>query len=442
MGNIYFWQALATIAFCCSLRRLAAKFPAAPMIAIDNPVDVGPSVQQLLEEKNSAINDAASKIDNLDRENAGLRAKVGWLQSEIDFLANDRYTLIREKWILENKLGDFNSWPEFRIEYDQLTTEFVAMKRQRAREHILQEQTLQMAREAKAELAATKMAEARRKLAHSKELEQVQQELEQVQQERDNAKEKYENLLATTTAGTTTPAVAATTATTAATATTVIKGNSPGDIALQEENAQLTLTLRSQSSLLSKKSSDLDRMQSLLRTRSNHSALQHKMAALTITSLEESKAKAGARIAELERDLQEANSKAEEMEEMYMAVAVMSEGEGEGGKKEEGKKENEEEGSGGEKEETSWLLKQIVKMSKKGRKKPGSTAGGSEGDGSGSEDEEDEEEDDDDDDDGDNGDDGNDEEDGGNEGEHGQEGEEKSIYDENEELLKEMMGRP
>ena len=243
MGNFYFWQALATIAFFHSLRRLADKFAAAPIIAIDNPVDVGPSVQQLLEEKNSAINDAASKIDNLDRENARLRGKVGWLQSEVDFLANDRYTLIREKWILENQLGDFNSWPEFRIEYDQLTTEFVAMKRQRAREHLLQERTLQIAREVKAELAATKMAEAMRKLAHSK-------ELEQIQQERDNAKEKYENLLATTTAGTTTPAVAATTA--AATATTVTKGNSPGDIALQEENAQLTLTLRSKSSLLSK----------------------------------------------------------------------------------------------------------------------------------------------------------------------------------------------
>ena len=407
MGNFYFWQGLATIAFCHSLRRLVHKFPAAPMIAID----VGPSMQQLLEEKNSAINDAASKIDNLDRENTGLRAKVGRLQSEADFLANDRYTLIREKWILENRLGHFNSWPEFRIEYDQLTTEFVAMKRQRAREHILQEQTLQIAKEAKAELAATKMAGAMRNLAHSK-------ELEQAQQERDNTKEKYENLLATTTAGTTTPAVAATTA---ATVTTVIKGNSPGDIALQEENAQLTPTLRSQSSLLSKKSSDFDRMQSLLRTRSNHSALQLKTAALTITSLEESKAKAEARIAELERDMQEANSKAEEMEEMYMAVAFMDEGEGEGEKEEEEEKnEYEEEGNGGEKEETSWLLRQIFKMSKKGRKKPGSTAGGSDGDGSGSEDEEDEEnEDDDDGDNGDNGDDDNDEEGGGNEREHG-----------------------
>ena len=308
------------------------------MIAIDCSVDVGPSMQQLLEEKITARSDAASKIDNLDRENAGLRAKVGRLESEVDFLSNDRYALVREKWTLENRLGDFNSWPEFRIEYDQLTTEFIAMKTQRAREHILQEQTLQIAKETKAELAATKRAEGLSKIAHSK-------ELEQVQHERDEIKEKYQILLATTTATTaTTDALAVTAA--SDTATTVAKETSPGDVALQEENTRLALALRSQSSLLSKKSSDLDRMQTLLKTRSNHSLLQLQSAAVTITSLEEDKAKAEERVADLERDVREANEKAEEMEEMYMAVAFAGEEEeeeGEGGEGEGEEDEDEEE---------------------------------------------------------------------------------------------------
>lgn len=47
------------------------------------------------------------------------------------------------------KLGDFESWPEFREEYDLLATQYEAMKRQRAREEISHEQLLHIAREAK-----------------------------------------------------------------------------------------------------------------------------------------------------------------------------------------------------------------------------------------------------------------------------------------------------
>lgn len=341
------------------------------MIAIDSPLDVGPSMQQLLEEKDTALNDTANKIENLDREITGLRAKVGWLESEVDFLTNDRYALVREKLTLQNKLGDFKSWPEFRMEYDNLTTDFVVMKSQRAKELILQEQTLEIAKETKAELAATKLAEAMSKTAHSK-------KFEQVQQERDEAKEKYQTLLATTTI---TPAATA--------ATTVVKEESPRhialqngnialqkeNIALQKENDRLTFALRFQSSLLSKKSSDLDGMQSLLKTGSDHSALQLKTAASTIMSLQENKAKAEECIAELERLVQEANEKAEEMEERYMAVAFVGQVEGE-------KEVGQDEGSRGEKAETSWLLNQTVEMSKTGRKELGLTVAGSEADGS------------------------------------------------------------
>ena len=276
--------------------------------------------------------------------------------------------------------------------------------------------------QAKLELAAAKRAEAIRKIDHS-------EELKQIQQERDEAKERYQALLAKTTTATTTASVTAAAATTA-----VAKGNTPGDIALQEEITRLNLALRSQTSLLSKKSSDLDRMQSLLKTRSNHSASQLKTAASTISSLEEDKAKGEERIAELEKDVQEANEKAEEMEEMYMAVAFMDEGEGEKEKEEE-KGEDEEEGSEEEKGDTSWLLKQVVAMNKKGRKGTGAAAGRSGADGSGSknvDDEEEEEEEEDDEDD-------NDEGDGENEWE---DKEEKQIHDENEDFFKDMMGSP
>lgn len=361
IGNFYFWQALTTIGFCHFLRRLADKFPAPPpIIAIDSPVDVvGPSMQQFLEEKEAALTDATSKIDNLDREKAGLRAKVSRLEAEVDFITKDRYSLVCEKISLENRLGDFNSWPEFRIEFDRLTTEFIAMQSQRAREHLLQERYLEIAKEARAELAAAKQAETMSKIAHSK-------ELEQAQQQRDEAMEKYRILLATTTAANTTPAATAADVTTttspvtnAAATIPVVKGNSPGDVLLQDENTRLTLALRSKSSLLAQKSSDLGRMQSLLRTRSENSAGQLEKTASTIASLEEDKTKAEARIAELERDLQKAKNEAEQMEGMYMAVAFRSEDEAEGVEK---KKKEEEEGSGGEKAEGSWLLGQIEDM--------------------------------------------------------------------------------
>lgn len=327
-------------------------------------------MQLLLEEKETALTDADSKIDNLDRETACLRAKVRRLESEVDFITTDCYTLVREKITLENRLQDFNSWPEFRIEFGQLTTEFIAMKMQRAREHVLQERYLEIAREARVELAVAK-------------------------QERDEAMEKYRILRAKTTTTTFTAAPAAVTATTspvanAVAAIPVVKENSPGDIALKAENTRLTLALRPQSSFLSQKYSDLGRLQSRLKTSSENSVVQLNRASSTITSLEEDKAKAEGRIAELGRNLQEAKAKAEvriaelgrglqeakdradEMEEMYRAEAFASEGEGE--KVEAEEKEEEEEGSGGEKAETSW----VVEMSKKGPT-GGSGADGSEG---------------------------------------------------------------
>lgn len=190
------------------------------------------------------------------------------------------------------------------------------MKRQRAKEHILQERTKQIAKEAKIELAAAKRAEAMSKIANRK-------ELERLQKERDEAKQKYRILFATTSAAAATP-----TATTAPTVTaTVPKGNIPGGFNLQEESARLTRILHSKSTILSNLSSDLGRLQSLLKSRSKLSAFKLDMAALTITALEGEKAKAEERIARLERDVQEANTKAEEMEELYMAVAFGDGGE-------------------------------------------------------------------------------------------------------------------
>lgn len=292
------------------MRRLADKFPPPPTVPINvGLVDVGPSMEQLLEDREKSLKVAASKNDDLGKENAGLRAKVDYLQKELDFTAKDRYALIREKFILQNKLEDLNSWPEFRVEYDELATQYEVMKRQRAREHISQEQILYIAKDAKLELAAVKRAEAMNKIAHS-------EELKMVKQEHDKAREKYQTLLTTTT----------TTAT--AIATTAAAGRDTlGDKALQEENTRLTLALHSKTSLLSKKTSDLERMQSLVKTRSDHSASQLQSAASTILTLKEEKAKSEERIAELERDVRVANEKAEEMEDMYMAVAFADEGE-------------------------------------------------------------------------------------------------------------------
>lgn len=331
------------------MRRLAHKFSPPPIIAIG----VGPSLQLLLEENGISLRDAASKNENLDRENAGLRAKVERLEKEVEFISKDRYAFIRENCVLQSRLGDFNSWPEFRVEYDELVREFQAMKRQRAREHIFQEQISDIAKEAKLELATIKRAAAMSKVAYS-------EEFKQARQERNETREKYQTLLANSGTSTTTTATNAA----VATITVAAEGSTPGDKALQEENTRLTLALQFQTSLLSKKSSDLDRMQSLLKSRSSHSATQLRTAASTILSLEEEKNQAEERIEELERDLREANEKAEEMEGLYMAVAFGDEG---GGEKKNEEEEEDEEARGEEGAETSWLLKQVVAMSKKKR---------------------------------------------------------------------------
>ena len=176
-------------------------------------------MQQLLEEKEAALREAAI-------ENAGLCAKVDRLEKDIDFISKDRYALVRDKCILQEKLEDFNSWPEFRAEYDQLATEFEAMKRQRAREHISQDQVLHIAKEAQLELAEAKLAKAMSKIAHS-------EELKQAQQERNEAKERYQTLLAKTTAAAvtiaSTTAIVAPAVATPAIATTAATEVTPGD---------------------------------------------------------------------------------------------------------------------------------------------------------------------------------------------------------------------
>lgn len=375
-------------------------------------------MQQLVEEKDVALVEAASKIENLDKENAFLREKVERLEKEVDFVSNDRYALVRDKCILQNKLGDFSSWPEFRVEYDNLATEFEVMKRQRAREHIVQEQVLQIAKEANLQLAEAKLAKAVSKIAHS-------EELKQAQKERDEAKESNQALLAKTAAAAATiasttpatiapaivtPAVATPAVVTPAIATIAATESALGGKALQEENTRLTLALRSQTSLLSKKSSELERMQSLLKTRSNHSVSELRKAAATILDLEEEKEQADKRISELERDVKEANEKADEMEGLYMAVAFGDESEGE-------KEEKEEEDNGEGKAETSSLLKQVVAMSKKKRNEEGTDEDGSKEDDK----------------------DGEEKGDGGNEEEKERD---LKIHNENEDLFKDMMGSP
>lgn len=206
-------------------------FPSPPIDAVDCTLHVGPSMEQLLEETETALRVEASKTHILKIENAGLLTKVGILKKEVGILSKERYTLIYEKRTLENRLGDFNSCQESRIEYEQLKTEFMVMKTQRAREHILQERNLQMAKETQIQLAAAKQAKAKSKIAHS-------HELEQVRRERDELKQQHQILLAATPAVIITSAVAAAVAT-----TTVAKGKSPGVTALQEDNNRLNLAL-------------------------------------------------------------------------------------------------------------------------------------------------------------------------------------------------------
>ena len=296
IGNFYLLQTVATIGLCLYLRQLAVMFPPPPITTIDvSPLDVGPGIEQLLEEKETCLKEAASKNSDLEKENAELRAEVDRLKKEVDFIAKDKYDLFREKCTLQNKLRDSKSGPEFRAEDDQLTTEFEAMKRQREREHILQEKTLSIAKEAKLELEAAKRAEAISKTAHS-------EELKLIKQERDEAMERYQTLLTVTT-------------TAAATVKTI-----------QEEYTRLAL--------------DFGRMKSLIKLHCDHSASQLESAASRILSLEEDKSKAEKRVAELKEEVQEANEKAGEMEKMYMAVAFADEAD-----------EEEEEKKGEDKEE-------------------------------------------------------------------------------------------
>lgn len=106
-------------------------------------------------------------------------------------------------------------------------------------------------------------------------------------------------------------------------------------------NSDVILALRSQTSLLSEKLFDLDRVQSLLETRSSHFAHQFKSATSTIASLSEDKAKGAERITWLERNLEEANNRTEEMVKKYMMSILKYEGE----EKNEVDKEKEEEGN-------------------------------------------------------------------------------------------------
>lgn len=123
--------------------------------------------------------------------------------------------------------------------------------------------------------------------------------------------------------------------------------------------------------------------------------------------------------------MQEANEKAEEMEEMYMAVAFMDEGEGgnDGVDEEKGEDEKEDEGeSGEERPATSLLLKQVVAMSKMERDEGGTSRESGANEAGIKEDDDDD-----------------DKEDGDEEDE---EGEDEKIYNENEDLFKDMMGSP
>lgn len=87
-------------------------FPSPPIDAVDCTLYVGPSMEQLLEETETALRVEASKTHILKIENAGLLTKVGILKKEVGILSKERYTLIYEKRTLENRLGDFNSCQE------------------------------------------------------------------------------------------------------------------------------------------------------------------------------------------------------------------------------------------------------------------------------------------------------------------------------------------
>ena len=116
--------------------------------------------------------------------------------------------------------------------------------------------------------------------------------------------------------------------------------------------SDVTLRLRYQTALLSKKLSDIDRIETLLEINSSRFALRFKLAISTLATLSKDRAKAEEHIAGLERDLEEANKITGEMWEKYLMSFV--------DKSEEmnkNDKKQEEESSDVEKTETSWLRK-------------------------------------------------------------------------------------
>ena len=68
-----------------------------------------------------------SPVDSLkndfDQESTALRAKADRLEKEIDFALKDCYEPIHKVCTLQNKLEGFESWTEFRVEYDRLATQ-------------------------------------------------------------------------------------------------------------------------------------------------------------------------------------------------------------------------------------------------------------------------------------------------------------------------------
>lgn len=184
------------------------------------------------------------------------------------------------------------------MEYDNVSTDFVVMKNQRAKRTHLARAKLTN-REINQSLSSRRqiLAKAIRKIAHSK-------ELEQVQQERDEAKEKHQSLLATTAV------------------ITVVKGESPRDIALRKENTRLTFALCFKSSLFSKKNPPiLTGCNPFSKPAPTTSLSSSKTDASTIISIQENETKVEECTAELERHVQEAKERAEEIEKRYMAVA-------------------------------------------------------------------------------------------------------------------------
>ena len=257
------------------------------------------SLEQLFEEKQNSLNNAVNRITGLDRANAGLQAKVDRLQIELESTSKDRYELIRKTCTLQNKLGDFESWPQFCEEYDLLATQYEAMKRQRAREETSHEQLLHIAREAKLKVESAKRAESMTKAAHA-------EELKLIKRQRDEARGKYRTLVATTAAA---------------------EESSGGDKKLLEQNDRLSLSLQKKTNQLAKNMLELERMRSLNKKRPDDFTSQLKTQSAKILVLEEDARKATNRIAELIEELRKANEKADEMEALYMAVVFPDESE-------------------------------------------------------------------------------------------------------------------